>query len=144
MQDREEKDPEPSEDGVAEEGRRPTPVRMAMEGGEEEKPEGEENLRMIREEETGVEWVVSVSGHSASGVLPLRTVSLMELNFAKADAPDRPLRRAVCSGGDLAEVSSQELLAVLKSSGPFTEPLRGSPEDRGSSRRGKYRRNRRG
>ena len=57
----------------AEGGRRPTPVRMAMGDEEGEEDDGREDLRVIHDEESGLDWIVTVSGRSASGILPLRT-----------------------------------------------------------------------
>jgi len=122
-------DPEPvapEED----EPKRPTPVRMAMEGEEEEK-EGPEKVRIIHDETSGLDWMVTVSGRSASGILPLRTVPLMELTFSEAENPDRFLRRAVCYGGALADIPDDELLSSFKSSEPFREPMR-EPREKGS------------
>jgi len=126
---------EPDDESVStEEGRRPTPVRMVMEGGAEEAESRQEEKRVVHDEGSGLDWVVTVSGRSASGILPLRTVLLMELNFAKAEEPDRPLRRALCHGGDLADISDDQLLSSFRSSEPFREPIR---EPNGDNRRGR-------
>ena len=123
-------DENPSTEG----GRRPTPVRMVMEGGAEEAKGRPDEKRVIHDEGSGLDWVVTVSGRSVSGILPIRTVLLMELNFAKAEEPDRPLRRALCHGGDLAEVPDDQLLSSFKSSEPFREPMR---EPNGGGRKGR-------
>jgi len=130
--------PEPPEG--QEEGRRPTPVRMVMEGGDEETKGRQEGKRVIHDEESGLDWVVTVTGWSASGILPLRTVPLMELNFAQSVEPERPLRRALCYGGDLADIPDDQILSSLRSSEPFREPLR---EPNGNDRRGRIGKNRR-
>jgi len=108
------------EDG---EDRRPTPVRMVMEGSEEEGDVAEERIRTVRDGVDGLEWVVNVAGRSASGILPLRTVPVMELVFAHADEPGRPLKRALQFGEKLADMTDQEILSALHGSEPFSEPL---------------------
>ena len=116
----------------SEEGRRPTPVRAAMEIGEEEERDRRGETRMVRDEESGAAWMVKVSGRSASGVLPLRTVPLMELSFAKVDEPGLPHRRALCFGADLLDIPDHELLSCLKSSEVDRERVR-STEGRDQS-----------
>ena len=124
-------DQEPPEPSDVEEGRRPTPVRMVMEGGGEEDEDRQEKPRVFHDGETDLDWIVTVSGRSASGILPLRTVPLMELSFAKADEPGRPLRRALCCGENLADIPDHELLCSFNSSVPFREPVReGNPNGR--------------
>lgn len=133
-------DQEPPESSEVEEGRRPTPVRIVMEGGGEEDGDRREKPRVVHDGETDLDWIVTVSGRSASGILPLRTVPLMELSFAKADEPGRPLRRALCCGEDLVDVPDHELLCSLNSSAPFREPMR---EPNGSGRQGRSGKDRR-
>ena len=123
-----------------EENRRPTPVRVVMEGGDEENSERIDQSRVIQEEEGGPEWVVTVSGRSVGGVLPLRTVPLMELNFAHAGSPDRPLRRALRHGITLAGITDQELLDSLRESEPFREPKQNQEDSKRKGQRGKNRR----
>jgi hypothetical protein len=48
----------------------------------------------------------------------------MELVFAHADEPDRPLRRVLHFGDQLAEVADGELLSAFQGSTPFSEPLK--------------------
>jgi hypothetical protein len=129
---------EPSE---VEEGRQPIPVRTVMEGGNDEEKDRQAETRVVHDEEGGSDWVVTVSGRSSSGVLPLRTVPLMELNFAKAGEPEPPLRRALCCGGDLVDIPDHELLSLFRNSEPFSEPLQ---EVDGKGRPGKGGKNRRG
>jgi hypothetical protein len=130
-----------SEPSEAENGRRPTPVRAVMEGlGEEEGLE--ERRRTFRDQESDTEWIVTVSGRSASGVLPLRTVPLLELSFALAEEPGRPLRRALCCGRDLLDLPDHELLSSFGSSEPFKNPLTesdgtGRPIRKSKNRRGR-------
>jgi len=129
---------EPSEPG---EGRRPTPVRAAMEGADEEEKDRNNEARTVHDEEGGLDWIVTVSGRSASGILPLRTVPVVELSFAKAEEPERPLRRVLCSASDLAGIPDHELYSCFKNSEPYREPSqvpvgKGRPEKRGKNRRG--------
>jgi hypothetical protein len=113
---------------------------MVMEGGSEEDADRQNKPRVVHDGEAGLDWIVTVSGRSASGILPLRNVSLMELSFAKADEPGRPLRRVLCCGEDLMDISDHELLSSLNSSAPYREPMR---EPNGKDRQGRRRRDRR-
>jgi len=122
------------------EDRRPTPVRLVMEAGGKEKEPGEEvEPRRVRDPKTNKEWVVSVTGRSGSGILPLRSVPIMEVAFSDPDDPKRPIRRAMAIEGDLETISDQVLLESLGRSRPFTEPLqeRGDGERRGRGGRGR-------
>jgi hypothetical protein len=105
-----------------------------MEGGEEEESVVEGASREIHDPVAGVDWVATVAGRSASGILPLRTVPVLDLVFAHADQPDRPLRRVLHFGEKLSDVPDRELLSALAGSKPFSEPLE-EPEP--PSRRGK-------
>ena len=90
--------PEPRPE--VEDAQRPTPVRVVMEpGGAEEDPES--NLRTLEDSETGLEWVVRVSGRSGGGILPLRTIPLLHLTFTPPADSDLPLRRGVFPGETL-------------------------------------------
>ena len=122
-----------------EEVRRPTPVRAVMEGGDEDEKDDAEKVRVIHDEETGFDWIVTVSGWSASGVLPLRSVPLLELVFAKTEQPEHPLRRALTHGETLEGIPDHELLSILGSSEPFREPLQEVKEAGGGGRNTKHR-----
>ena len=120
---------QPVQDAVSsassmDDNRTPTPVRLAMEGNEDEDEEELGRPRLIEDPDSGVKWIVTVSGRSASGILPLRTVPIMELNFAQEDLPKETRQAALCFGKDLSEVPDQDLLACLRKSGPFREPMR--------------------
>lgn len=115
-------------ESAKEQGRRPTPVRMVMEGGDEGTDGSGEVARTFHEARSGQEWVVSVVGYSASGVLPLRSVPILELSFARADAPDRQLRSAIHFGTALENLSDQEVLECFHRARPFREALRGPDE----------------
>ncbi len=95
--------------------RRPTPARKAMEGSDPDEGGGGEERRVLRLPAGGGEWVVTVSGRSASGVLPLRTVPLMELSFSPSLDPQAPPRRILSRGESLMELQEEELLALLSS-----------------------------
>jgi hypothetical protein len=115
-----------------------------MEGGSTPEVSGEAVApRTIRDPETGKEWVVSVTGRSGSGILPLRSVPIMEVTFSKVEDPGRPLRRAMVVEEDLEAVPDPMLLDSFRCSRPYTEPLqeKGDVDRRG--RRGKGRRSRR-
>ena len=127
-------------DSPPEDDRRPTPVRMAMEGGEDEEPGRLETDRTVHDEGTGLDWVVTVTGRSASGVLPLRTIALMELTFAEAESPEQPLRKALHSGNDLTDLSDDELLSLLQRAAPFRKPMKVRTDHDGKGRKGKNRR----
>ncbi len=130
--------------GEREEARRPTPVRMVMEGGEEKERGPGDRIRVFHDEETGLDWSVTLTGQSASGILPRRTVPLIELTFSKVDSPEEPLRRALCRGEDLAGLSDAELGAALKGSEPFSPPMKEAEANEKKGRTSKNRRNPRG
>jgi hypothetical protein len=101
---------------------------MVMEGGEEGTDGSGDMVRTFCEVGSDREWVVSVVGMSASGVLPLRSVPIMELSFARADAPDRQLRSAIHYGTTLEGLSDQDVLECFQRARPFQESLRGPDE----------------
>jgi len=114
------------------EDRRPTPVRMAMEGSESEE-EKKPELRTFVEQDDGIEWVVQVSGRSSSGILPLRVIPLMELVFSRSEEPSSPLRKAICQGEELDLLQDEDLVKLLRESRPYQQP---DLEPRGRGRRG--------
>lgn len=114
------------------EDRRPTPVRMAMESSEAEVEEQVPAARTLPDPDGGEEWVVRVAGRSSSGILPLRTISLIEVVFSRVQEPDKPLRRAICRGRALEELDDEDLLGLLRDSRPFESP---EPGDEGRRRR---------
>lgn len=121
------------------EDRRPTPVRMAMEGTEAGAAEDTSEFRTLADPGGGSDWVVRVSGRSSSGILPLRVISLLELSFARVDEPESPLRRAICQGTSLDEFKDEELLRALADSRPF-EPVQTKDDPRtGKGPRGRGR-----
>jgi hypothetical protein len=124
-----------------EEARRPTPVRMVMEGGSEAEATKDDRARVFHDEDTGSDWRAILTGWSASGILPLRTVPLVELTFSKAETPEEPLRRALCRGEGLGEMSDSQLLEALRNSEPFRPPMR---EAESTGEKGGKARNRRG
>ncbi len=111
--------------------RRPTPVRMAMEGKEAETPEEELRHRSFMDAGGAQEWIARVSGTCTSGVLPLRVIPIMEVAFSKVQEPDRPLRKAVARGTALEELEDHQLQALLETSRPFGDPGEGSRRRRG-------------
>lgn len=115
--------------------RRPTPVRMAMEGGEAETPDESTDQRTIPDPEGGEEWVVTVGGRSVSGVLPLRTVSLLELYFARLGEPDVPVRRTLLPGENLGDFSDDQLVQAFHVSEAYSPSLREVKEGNGRTRR---------
>lgn len=113
-----------------EEGRRPTPVRKVMEAeGEEEKGPAPQAHRIIEDSASDGEWVVRVEGRSGGGVLPLRTIPLMELTFSRLEEPDKPLRMATSRGTHLEGFQDQELLVLLRSARPYRSPMKRPSEE---------------
>ena len=123
-----------------EEGRRPTPVRMAMEGVEGDASPPPEEDRAVVEPTSGTEWVVTLSGRSGSGILPLRSIPLMELTFSKGQEPERPLRRVLTRGEDLVGLTDEDLLDLLAVSEPYRPPQGPPSTEDDRPRRGKGRR----
>jgi len=101
-------------------GSRPTPVREVMNGGEEEPQRGEEEKRFTAGPEE-VEWIAQVVGRAGSGILPSRLISLLEISFARTDAPEEPLWRALCQGESLEAMSEEELRDLLREARPVEE-----------------------
>ncbi|MFC1659963.1 hypothetical protein ACFL3S_00675 [Gemmatimonadota bacterium] len=118
-------------------GRTPTPVRVVMEPGDAEGIGVVQEERIIRVPPGGREWAVRVSGSSAGGVPPLRTIPLLELAFSNPDDPDQPVRRAVCHGESLTDLMDEDLIALLMAAGPASRSPAGagdSPQPDGGPR----------
>ena len=107
--------------------RRPTPVRQAMEAGEPSSKGPMAENRSFHDPEDGQEWIARVSGRTTSGVLPLRTISIMELTFCRVREPDVPVRHALCQGDSMADMEDGELLQLLRTSRPHPLPTSDSP-----------------
>jgi hypothetical protein len=110
-----------------------------MEPGKDEKADGGEESRVISDPRDGRDWLVRVSGQSAGGILPLRTVPLLELSFAPAEDPHQPLRRAICRGEGLEGLQDEELLACLRDSNPIPPPDSDPPSKRTGKRKSRFR-----
>lgn len=132
------------EEGALEEARRPTPVRLVMEGSEEGEGESSPESRVFRDGAGDQEWIARIVGRSGSGILPLRTVQLMEVVFSRTEEPERLLRSAICQGEDLMDLSEEEILALLEGSEPYREPGEESDGKEGRRGKGKGRRRPRG
>ena len=128
---------DPGSDADGEEGRRPTPVRTVMEGGGGEGEEAELELRKFRDPASGEEWIVWISGRSISGILPLRTIPLMELAFAKAEDPRQPLRRATSQGSVLEPLLDDDLVELLHASISYRMPGEVSSNNERRARKGR-------
>lgn len=120
--------------------RRPTPVRKAMEGSEPEGADEGGEVRGFQDPATGQEWVARVSGRSRSGVIPLRIIPLIEVDFFKADQPGQPVRRGLRQGESLDDLDENGLLRLLKESSPYTPPVSDSPAPDGRAGRNRPRR----
>jgi hypothetical protein len=123
-------------------GHRPTPARVVMEGAVDEERGGGPQRRTLRDPADGREWVLEVVGRSTSGVLPLRSIRLMEVRFATADNPELPLRTVLCQEADLDDLSDDEVLGLFHMSracGRSDERNEGPRpgEGRGGGRRGR-------
>jgi hypothetical protein len=123
-------------------GPRPTPARVVMEGPSEAGSGAGPQRRTFRDPSNGREWVLSVAGRTTSGVLPLRTIRLMEVQFAPAESPEGPCRMVLSQETGLAELSEEEVLSLFRRSRVHRQPdpkTRGarSSEGRGGARRGK-------
>lgn len=129
----------PTPDSEKDQSRRPTPVRMVMESAKDESEPHGTTTRTFWDGGSGREWVVTVVGRSASGVLPLRSVSLMELCFAWSEAPDRPLRSVIHTGAHLDGLSDEEILGCFQRSEPYREASAGpaKTDRKGRKRKGR-------
>ena len=95
---------------------RPTPARVVMEGSVDDGGGVGDGQRTFRDPSNGLEWLVTVAGRSTSGVLPLRSIRLMEVSFALADDPELPLRMTLCQQEDLSGLSDEEILGLFRMS----------------------------
>ena len=102
--------------------RRPTPVRMAMDGAEGPETQGENEVKAFLDPLTGDRWMARVSGRSNGGVLPLRTIPLMEVAFFKETGPDSPLRHAVWQGDSIDKLDEEGLFLLFQASKPYSPP----------------------
>jgi hypothetical protein len=107
-----------------------------METGDAENGGEGEEVRTVKNPGDGREWLVRVSGRSAGGVLPLRTIPILELTFFHADDPGQPLRRALCQGEALESLQDGELISWLDASRPVSGP-KGESEGGPPGRKGK-------
>jgi len=130
------------ESTVRDQGHRPTPARVVMEGAVDDGGGVGAKPRTFRDPADGREWVLAVVGRSTSGVLPLRSIRLMEVRFATADNPELPLRMVLCQEGDLGDLSDDEVLGLFHMSRTCgrSDPRNQGPrsgEGRGGGRRGR-------
>lgn len=114
--------------------RRPVPVRAAMVSPGPEPVEQTPRQRRVVDPTAGAEWIARITGRSTSGVTPLRVIPLVELTFSLAQAPDVPVRRAICQGEPLEELDDETLLRVIRSAGPAESGS--SPPPSSKDRRG--------
>jgi hypothetical protein len=112
-----------------------------MEGPEGEEDTPPDDRRILSRLESGEEWVVTVGGLSASGILPLRSVPIIEIHFTRLGAQDVPVRRVLCRGGSLEEFQDEDLAAAFQISEPIPQPAEEPPPEsrpkRGKGRRGR-------
>ena len=120
--------------------RRPTPVRAAMDSVEPGAEEADAPDRTVLDPDDGQEWVVRVTGRSRSGVVPLRIIPLMEVVFSRVEAPGVAVRRALCKGESADAVSEEDLIRLLKESGPASQAEAKGPPREGRDRRKRPRR----
>jgi hypothetical protein len=120
-----------SEDG----GRRPTPVRLAMDsqgGGSD----GESSTsKTIRDPKDDREWLVAETGRAGSGILPLRSVPLLEVVFSRPEDPETPLRRALTNGERLEDLGEEGLLDLFRRSRALLSPDAAAHPSKGRDRR---------
>ena len=130
------------ESTARDQGHRPTPARVVMGGAVDDGGGVGAQRRAFRDPADGLEWVLAVVGRSTSGVLPLRSIRLMEVSFATANNPELPLRMVLCQEGDLGDLSDDEVLGLFRMSraygrsDPRNQGLR-SGHGRGGGRRGR-------
>ena len=114
-----------SQQADADGDRRPTPVRTAMET--EEEPDdlsaGPENTRTFEDPASGARWTAEITGQSMSGVLPLRTVPILEVVFKPEGYDGPPLKRALHQGESLAGFSEAEMIELLAGAKDFRGSL---------------------
>lgn len=127
-------------DNEENQNRRPTPVRMVMDSGEEEEGDAGKESKILDDPSTGDRWIARVSGRSTGGVLPLRTIPLMEVSFHKDEESGIPLRHAVWQGASLDELDEGGLLRLFQASKPYSPPKADDPVPDRKKRKGRSRR----
>lgn len=130
------KEPEPGEEGEGQD-RRPTPVRVVMDGAPEKEGISGNESRILVDPATGQEWIARITGRSSSGVVPTRSIALMEVAFFSPGDPDTPVRHTLCQSEAMGELGEDGILQVFRASLPYRPPP--SPP---SSKETKGRRNR--
>ncbi len=113
-----------------------------MEGSTDAKAEPEENRRVFRDPANDRDWVLTVTGRSTSGVLPLRSIRLMDVTFALAESPAVPLRRALCREALLEGLTEDEVLKLFRRSRPHRSSEPKTQRDRSGEGRRKAGRDR--
>ncbi len=68
------------------------------------------------------EWVAWVSGAGAYGTGVHSLGNVEAVHFARAAAPELPVREALVPAGILEGLYDEELIAVLRSATPIVEP----------------------
>ena len=89
---------------------------------------------------TGKEWIARITGRSTSGVVPVRTISLMEVSFYRADAPETPVRHTLCRSKTLEDIGDEGILQLFRASLPYPPPTPSPPSREKKGRRNRSRR----
>lgn len=119
--------------------RRPTPVRTVMETDEEPEaqPQAPELFRTFSDPRTGTEWTAEVTGWSMSGVLPLRTVPILEVVFRNNEPGAPPQKRIVHQGENLSGFTEAELVELFSRAEAYREPSMSPDPDRSTPKSGR-------
>jgi hypothetical protein len=112
---------------------------MGMETEEEAEPLplSSEISRSFSDPSSGTEWTAEVTGWSRSGVLPLRTVPILEIVFRTGEPDTAPQKRIVHQGESLKGFTEAELVRLLSKAEAYTEPLTEPKPKRTPSRKGR-------
>jgi len=130
---------EVGEEGGAQD-RRPTPVRVVMDGGPDREDIPGNEFRILVDPATGQEWIARITGRSNSGVVPTRSIALMEVAFFRPEDPDTPLRHRLCRSEAMEDLGEEGILQLFRTSLPYRTPSSPPPSRERKGRRNRSRR----
>jgi len=108
-------------------------------GTDQEGGSGNES-RILVDPATGQEWIARVTGRSSSGVVPVRTISLMEVSFFRAKDPETPVRHKLCRSEAMEDLGEEGILQLFRTSLPCPAPSSPPPSRERKGRRNRTRR----
>jgi len=120
--------------------RRPVPVRLVMDATNGQETEAESSVQTLQDPVSGEEWFARVSGRSTGGVLPLRSIPLMDVIFFKEGEETSPQRQVLWQGQSLDDLGEGDLLLLFQASKPLATPKSDDPPQDKARRKNRPRR----